>query len=60
MKDENVFYPFAIKQTGATEENISKLLDAGNETKRIDALYPGYKTWFTSGGADNTDWYIAQ
>jgi LruC domain-containing protein len=60
MKDDNVFYPFAIKLTGATESNITKLLDAGNETKRIDALYSGYKTWFTSGGADNTDWYIAQ
>ena len=58
MQDANVFYPFAIKLTGATESNISKLLEAGNETKRVDALYSGYKAWFESGGATNTDWYI--
>lgn len=57
-QDANVFYPFAIKLTGATEANISKLLEAGNETHRIDELYSGYKSWFTSGGKSDTDWYL--
>lgn len=57
---DNVFYPFAICLTGANANNISKLINAGNESKRIDDLYSGYAAWMKSNGMTNSDWYIGE
>lgn len=58
--NNSVFYPFGICLTGANANNISKLLDASNESKRIDVVYTGYATWVKSNGTTNTDWYIGK
>lgn len=50
-------YPFAFFLVGATENDISKLLESENESKAIDEVYPKYKNWVTSGGSTNQDWY---
>lgn len=50
-------YPFAIYLAGATEANLSKLLDRANEKTPIDRIYPSYKAWVASNGTTNTDWY---
>lgn len=50
-------YPFAFFLSGATEGNISKLLNSENESKAISELYPSYNGWATSGGTKNQDWY---
>ena len=55
VRDGN--YPFAIFLAGATETNVSKLLDKDNERKPIDLLFPNYAKWVNSKGGDNIDWY---
>ncbi|WP_165154081.1 LruC domain-containing protein [Parabacteroides sp. ZJ-118] len=55
VRDRN--YPFAIFLSGATPENVEKLLDPQNESKPIDELYPGYSEWVESYGNENADWY---
>ena len=50
-------YPFAFFLAGATETDLSKMLDPNNESVAIDKLYSGYSGWVTSNGATNTDWY---
>lgn len=50
-------YPFAFFLSGATEVDLSKLLDPVNEKTPIDKLYPAYMGWASSNGADNADWY---
>lgn len=50
-------YPFAFYLAGATEEDVAKLLDKDNESKPIDNLYSGFKSWATSKGTTDTDWY---
>jgi LruC domain-containing protein len=56
-KDNNVFFPFAIKLAAAAKDKLTKLTNSGNETKRIDALYTNYSNWAKSEGKDNTNWY---
>lgn len=56
--DNSVFYPFAIKLTGVNASGIAKLLDANNESKRIDAIYSDYSNWYKSGGTSYTGWYM--
>lgn len=50
-------YPFAFFLAGATEQNISKLLDGTNESQTIGTVYPRYDGWASSEGANNQDWY---
>ena len=50
-------YPFAFFLAGATETDLSKMLDPNNESVAINKLYSGYSGWVTSNGATNTDWY---
>ena len=50
-------YPFAFFLAGATETDLSKMLDPNNESVAINKLYSGYSGWVTSNGAKNTDWY---
>lgn len=50
-------YPFAIYLSGATEKDLSKLLDRKNESTPIDQLYNGYKDWVNSKGNTNKEWY---
>lgn len=50
-------YPFAFFLAGATEQNISKLLDSTNESQTIGTVYPRYDNWASSEGANNQDWY---
>lgn len=53
----NGSYPFAIYLSGATEKDLSKLLDRKNESTPIDQLYNGYKGWVESKGSTNEKWY---
>lgn len=55
--DANVYYPFAIKLTSAAKDKLDKLMNADNETKRIDALYTNYANWTKSNGSNYSDWY---
>lgn len=63
IPEQNIYYirqemyPFAFFLSGATEQDLSKLLDPANESKAIDKLYPDYASWATSQGANNKDWY---
>lgn len=50
-------YPFAFFLSGATETDISQLLEPVNESKPIDELYPNYGEWVSTGGTTNQDWY---
>lgn len=50
-------YPFAFFLSGATDTDISKLLDPANEKTPVDQIYPGYSGWVSSQGKQNTDWY---
>lgn len=50
-------YPFAFFLSGATETDISQLLEPVNESKPIDELYPNYGKWVSTGGMTNQDWY---
>ncbi|MDO4165481.1 MAG: LruC domain-containing protein [Bacteroides sp.] len=50
-------YPFAFFLSGATETDLSKLLEPKNEYKAISELYSDYAGWATSNGASNKDWY---
>ena len=50
-------YPFAFFLAGATDIDLSKMLDPGNEGTHIDELFPGYSGWVTSNGSTNTNWY---
>ena len=50
-------YPFAFFLAGATETDLSKMLDPNNESVAINKLYSGYSGWVTSNGTTNTDWY---
>jgi LruC domain-containing protein len=56
--ENSVYYPFAIKLKGATMSNLSGLLNASNESKRIDYIYPNYSKWAKSEGKEYTDWYL--
>src|SRR5574344_1160330 len=55
--DANIYYPFAIKLTSAAKDKLDKLINADNETKRIDGLYTNYANWAKSNGINYTDWY---
>ena len=61
--DKDIFYvrsgeyPFAFFLAGATETDLSKMLDPNNESVAINKLYSGYSGWVTSNGTTNTDWY---
>lgn len=63
IPEQNIYYvrqgnyPFAFFLSGATEKDISKLLDSKNERTPIDQLYSGYSGWVTSNGKKNQDWY---
>lgn len=50
-------YPFAFFLSGATDADLSGLLDPKNEKTPIDQLFPGYLDWAASKGTVNTDWY---
>lgn len=50
-------YPFAFYLAGATEKDLSPMLDPKNETTAVDKLYPDYVKWVTSQGTTNKDWY---
>ena len=50
-------YPFAFFLSGATEKDLSKLLDWQNEETHIDILYKRYSSWVSSNGANDRDWY---
>ena len=50
-------YPFAFFLAGATETDLSKMLDPNNESVAINKLYSGYSGWVTGNGTTNTDWY---
>lgn len=50
-------YPFAFFLSGASDTDISKLLDPANEKTPIDQIYSGYSGWVSSQGQQNTDWY---
>lgn len=50
-------YPFALFLSGASYEDITKLLDRSNEGKAIDTLYPAYNSWVQSEGRLNANWY---
>lgn len=50
-------YPFAIYLSGADEKDLSKMLDANNESVAIEQLYSGYSGWVKSNGSKNQDWY---
>lgn len=50
-------YPFAFFLSGATESDVSPLLDPANEKVAIDVLFPDYEEWALSQGAKNKDWY---
>lgn len=50
-------YPFAFYLAGATETDISQLLDHANESKPIDQLFSGYAPWVNSHGTTAADWY---
>ena len=64
--DKNIFYvrsgnyPFAFFLAGATEADLSKMLDPENESVAIDKLYSGYKEWVTSNGTQSAAWYKAE
>lgn len=64
--DKNIFYvrsgnyPFAFFLAGATETDLSKMLDPENESVAIDKLYGGYTEWVTSNGAQSASWYKAE
>ena len=61
--DKDIFYvrsgeyPFAFFLAGATETDLSKMLDPNNESVAINKLYSGYSGWVTGNGTTNTDWY---
>lgn len=55
VRDGN--YPFAIYLAGATENDLSKILDIANESTPIGQLYSGYDEWVKSEGRTNQDWY---
>lgn len=50
-------YPFAIFLSGETESVLGKILDFGNEAKKIDNLFPNYIKWVNTSGKEATDWY---
>ncbi|MDO4165234.1 MAG: LruC domain-containing protein [Bacteroides sp.] len=50
-------YPFAFFLSGASETDLSKLLDPANESTPIDELYKDYTKWVESSGASSTSWY---
>ena len=52
-------YPFAFFLSGVTVESFKNtILLRDNESKTIDSLYPDFIGWSTSGGKENTDWYL--
>ncbi len=51
------WYPFAIFLAGATETDLSQLLNPDNEMVPISKLYPNYENWVKSNGTSYTDWY---
>lgn len=53
----NGLYPFSIFLSGASEKDLSKMLEDINEKVAIDKLYSGYKGWVETNGKDNQDWY---
>lgn len=53
-------YPFAFFLAGATETDLSKMLDPNNESVAINKLYEGYTEWVTSNGAKSASWYKAE
>lgn len=53
----NGAYPFAIFLGGASEKDLSKMLDRANESTAIDQLYGEYSGWVESNGTKNQDWY---
>lgn len=53
-------YPFAFFLAGATETDLSKMLDPKNESVAINKLYEGYTEWVTSNGAQRAEWYKAE
>lgn len=52
-----LMYPFAFFLSGATENDLTPLLDPANEKVAIDVLFPDYKEWALSQGTTNKDWY---
>lgn len=51
-------YPFAFFLAGATQDDISELLESSNESKPIDNVYPKYNTWVEGGCKDaDAGWY---
>lgn len=51
------WYPFAIKFSGATENDMEPLIDRQNEGIAISKLYPNYENWVESNGAAFSNWY---
>ena len=50
-------YPFAFFLSGATDGDLSALLDPANEKTPVDELFPAYSEWVLTGGTTHTDWY---
>lgn len=50
-------YPFAFYLAGATLNDLDAILEAKNESKAIDNLFPEFSEWSSSRGAVNKDWY---
>ena len=50
-------YPFAFFLAGATDSDLSPLLDPANEKTPVDELFPAYSEWVLSGGSSQADWY---
>lgn len=50
-------YPFAIFLNGATEKDMTKMLNADYETIPLEKAYPTYKSWVESNGSKDKDWY---
>lgn len=50
--------PFAIHLPGITVEALGEFCNAANERKRITELFPRFKTWVSSNGQNDKDWYL--
>lgn len=50
-------YPYALFLNGSPVDLLEKLFDNANEGKSIDMIFPRYKSWVESNGANDANWY---
>ncbi len=50
-------YPFAMKLSGATEQDAVSLITPNNEGLPISMLYKDYVKWVETDGEEYADWY---